>query len=41
MEWIKEVLERRFKRAIQEKGNFLTFPDLVLIRWWKRTIFVS
>ena len=28
---IKEVLERRFKRAIQEKGNFLTFPDLVLI----------
>ncbi len=28
---IREVLERRFKRAIQEKGNFLTFPDLVLI----------
>ena len=28
---IKEVLERRFKRAIQEKGNFLAFPDLVLI----------
>ena len=28
---IKEVLNRRFKRAIQEKGNFLTFPDLVLI----------
>ncbi len=28
---IKEVLDRRFKRAIQEKGNFLTFPDLVLI----------
>jgi len=28
---IKEVLERRFKRAIQEKGNYLTFPDLILI----------
>ena len=28
---IREVLERRFKRAIQEKGNFLSFPDLVLI----------
>jgi len=28
---IKEVLERRFKRAVQEKGNYLTFPDLVLI----------
>ena len=28
---IREVLSRRFKRAIQEKGNFLTFPDLVLI----------
>ncbi len=28
---IKEVLDRRFKRAIQEKENFLTFPDLVLI----------
>ena len=28
---IKEVLNRRFKRAIQEKGNFLAFPDLVLI----------
>jgi len=28
---IKEVLERRFKRAIQEKDNYLTFPDLVLI----------
>ena len=28
---IKEVLSRRFKRAIQEKGNFLSFPDLVLI----------
>ncbi len=28
---IKEVLDRRFKRAMQEKGNYLTFPDLVLI----------
>ena len=28
---IREVLDRRFKRAIQEKGNFLSFPDLVLI----------
>jgi len=28
---IREVLERRFKRAIQEKGNYLTFPDIVLI----------
>ncbi len=28
---IREVLERRFKRAIQEKGNYLSFPDLVLI----------
>jgi len=28
---IKEVLNRRFKRALQEKGNYLTFPDLVLI----------
>ena len=28
---MKEVLNRRFKRAIQEKDNFLTFPDLVLI----------
>ena len=28
---IKEVLERRFKRALQEKVNYLTFPDLVLI----------
>ena len=28
---IKEVLSRRFKRAIQEKGNYLSFPDLVLI----------
>ena len=28
---VREVLNRRFKRAIQEKGNYLTFPDLVLI----------
>ena len=28
---IKEVLERRFKRTIQEKDNYLTFPDLILI----------
>ena len=28
---IKEVLSRRFKRAIQEKDNYLTLPDLVLI----------
>ena len=28
---IKEVLNRRFKRAIQEKDNYLSFPDLVLI----------
>ncbi len=28
---VKEVLQRRFKRAIEEKNNFLTFPDLVLI----------
>jgi len=28
---IREVLGRRFRRAIQEKGNFLSFPDLVLI----------
>ena len=28
---MKEVLNRRFKRAIQEKGNYLSFPDLVLI----------
>ncbi len=28
---MKEVLNRRFKRAIQEKDSFLTFPDLVLI----------
>ena len=28
---IREVLNRRFKKAVQEKGNYLTFPDLVLI----------
>ena len=28
---LKEVLNRRFKRSIQEKDNFLTFPDLILI----------
>ena len=28
---IKEVLNRRFKRAIQEKEDCLTFPDLILI----------
>jgi len=28
---IKEVLNRRFKRAIQEKDKYLTFPDLVII----------
>ena len=28
---MKEVLNRRFKRAVQEKDNYLTFPDLVLI----------
>ena len=28
---MREVLNRRFKRTIQEKDNYLTFPDLVLI----------
>ncbi len=28
---IKEVLNRRFKRAIQKKDNFLSFPDLVIV----------
>ena len=28
---MKEVINRRFKRAVQEKDNYLTFPDLVLI----------
>ena len=28
---MKEVLSRRFKKAIKEKDNYLSFPDLVLI----------
>ena len=28
---LKEVLTRRFKRAILEKGKYLTLPDLILI----------
>ncbi len=28
---MKEVLNRRFKRAIQEKDNYLSFPDLVIV----------
>ncbi len=28
---MREVLSRRFKRAIQEKDNYLTFPDLVIV----------
>ena len=28
---MREVLNRRFKRAIQEKDNFLSFPDLIII----------
>ncbi len=28
---MREVLNRRFKRAIQEKDNFLSFPDLVMV----------
>ena len=28
---MREVLNRRFKRAIQEKDNYLSFPDLVII----------
>ena len=28
---MKEVLNRRFKKAIQERDNYLSFPDLVLI----------
>ncbi len=28
---MREVLSRRFKRAIQEKDNFLSFPDMVMI----------
>ena len=28
---MKEVLSRRFKRAMLEKGNYLTLPDLIII----------
>ncbi len=28
---MREVLNRRFKRAVQEKDNYLTMPDLVLV----------
>jgi len=28
---MREVLNRRFKRAVQEKNNYLTFPNLVLV----------
>jgi len=28
---MKEVLNRRFKRALQERDNYLAFPDLVVI----------
>ena len=28
---MREVLNRRFKKAVQEKDNYLTMPDLVLI----------
>ena len=28
---MREVLDRRFKRAVQEKDNYLTMPDLVII----------
>ena len=28
---MREVLSRRFKRAVQEKDDYLTLPDLVLI----------
>ena len=28
---LKEVLTRRFKRAILESGNYLSLPDLILI----------
>ena len=28
---LREVLNRRFKRAILKKENYLTFPDLLLI----------
>ena len=28
---MREGINRRFKRAIQEKDNYLTMPDLILI----------
>ena len=28
---MREVLNRRFKKAVQEKDNYLTFPDLVMV----------
>ena len=28
---MREVLNRRFKRAIQEKDNYLTFHDIVFV----------
>ncbi|MDC3117421.1 excinuclease ABC subunit UvrC [Candidatus Pelagibacter sp.] len=28
---MREVLNRRFKRAVQEKQNYLSFPDLVMV----------
>ena len=28
---MREIINRRFKRAIQEKDNYLTMPDLILI----------
>ncbi len=28
---MREVLNRRFKRAIQEKENYLSFPDLIMV----------
>ena len=28
---MREILNRRFKRAVQEKDSYLTFPDLVLV----------
>ena len=36
---LREVLNRRFKRAILKKENYLTFPDLIAYRWRKRSIF--
>ena len=31
LQCLKEVLSRRFKRAMLEKGNYLNLPDLILI----------